>query len=165
MFRKNLLLIICLIFFSGRALFAQNFEYIGAAKCKMCHNKEATGEQYKKWSASPHASAWKNLAGPKAMEIAKAKGIANPQKDAKCVKCHTTTGLAVEEGVSCEGCHGPGSAYKSNAIMKDKALAMKNGLLMPDAKTCTKCHNSESPTYKTFDFASFSKKIAHNIPK
>ena len=174
MLRKNVLLIICLMLFSGRALFAQSNEYIGAAKCKICHNKETTGEQYKKWSASAHANAWKNLAGPKALEVGKAKGIANPQKDAKCLKCHSTAesvnksliaGLTVEEGVSCEICHGPGSVYKSMTIMKDRAQALKNGLILPDAKTCTKCHNSESPTYKTFDFASFSKKIAHNIPK
>jgi hypothetical protein len=164
MFNKKVIFIISLVFLMGNALFAQN-DYIGAQKCKMCHNKEATGQQFAKWSASAHASAWKNLAGPKALEIGKAKGIANPQKDAKCLKCHTTTSLAVEEGVSCEACHGPGSAYKSVSIMKNRDMAIKNGLIVPTQKLCVKCHNPESPTYKAFDFASFAKKIEHKIPK
>jgi hypothetical protein len=131
----------------------------------MCHNKAEKGDQYKKWAESAHANAWKNLAGAKALEVGKAKGIANPQKDQKCLKCHTTPTLATTEGVSCEICHGAGSAYKSPAVMKDQKLAIKNGLIIPNEKTCTKCHNSESPTFKGFDFASMSKKIAHPAPK
>jgi hypothetical protein len=174
MINKKVMLFISMVFFMGSLTFAQNYDYIGAAKCKMCHNKEATGMQYKKWAESAHANAWKNLAGPKALEVGKAKGIANPQKDAKCLKCHSTAskvdknslaGLTVEEGVSCETCHGPGSAYKTMSIMKDKNLALKNGLIIPDQKLCVKCHNPESPTYKAFDFASFAKKIEHKIPK
>jgi hypothetical protein len=166
MLRKNLVLIISLVFFVGNGLIAQ--DYIGAAKCKMCHNKELTGQQYKLWSESAHAKAWKTLGEAKALEIGKKKGIANPQTDAKCLKCHTIGATADKtlqaEGVSCEACHGPGSAYKSPAIMKDLAAAKKSGLIVPDKKLCEKCHNPESPTYKPFDFASFSKKIAHPNP-
>ena len=105
-------------------LVAQDFEYIGAAKCKMCHNKTTTGAQYKVWSASPHANAMATLATEEAMAIAKEKGIADPAKDAACTKCHSTAasinpdlnaGVKETEGVSCESCHGPGSKYKSNA--------------------------------------------------
>ncbi len=165
MFNKKVMFIISLVFFIGNALIAQNYDYIGAPKCKMCHNKVDKGEQYNKWAKSPHANAYKTLASPKALEIAKAKGIANPQKDQKCLKCHTTPTLAAEEGVSCESCHGAGSAYKSAAIMKSHEQSVKNGLIVPDKKLCVKCHNPESPTYKSFDFASFSKKIEHNVPK
>lgn len=172
--RKLVLSICTVLLICGNAVLAQNFEYIGAAKCKMCHNKEATGMQFKKWAESAHANAWKNLAGAKALEVGKAKGIAAPQKDQKCLKCHATAAavnktlvatLTIEEGVSCETCHGPGSAYKGPAIMKDQKLAIKNGLLIPNEKTCIKCHNSESPTFKGFDYASMSKKIAHPAPK
>ena len=52
-------------------------EYIGAAKCKMCHNKSATGEQYAKWAAGPHA---------KSMQVLKGDEAKNP----KCLKCHAT---------------------------------------------------------------------------
>ena len=36
-----------LLFFAGITLIAQEYDYIGAAKCKMCHNKSATGHNTK----------------------------------------------------------------------------------------------------------------------
>ena len=139
---------------------AQQKEYIGAAKCKMCHNKPPTGEQYNKWAASPHAKAMAALKGDEA-------------KNPKCLKCHSTAfGLALSdtqtitaaEGVSCESCHGAGSAYKTPTIMKDKAKAMAAGLILPDEKQCKKCHNAESPNFKGFDFKTYAAKIAHPNP-
>ncbi len=139
---------------------AQTKEYIGAAKCKMCHNKPPTGEQYNKWAAGPHAKAMSALKGDEA-------------KDPKCLKCHSTAfGLTlsdtqtvtVAEGVSCESCHGAGSGYKSLPIMKDKAKAIAAGLIMPDEKVCKKCHNAESKNFKGFDFKTYAAKIAHPNP-
>ena len=46
-----------MVLFASSALMAQNFKYIGAAKCKMCHNKPDKGEQYNKWLEGPHANA------------------------------------------------------------------------------------------------------------
>jgi hypothetical protein len=169
---KNLLIIICVLFV-GSSVFAQEYEYIGAAKCKMCHNKPETGKQYDLWKASAHAKAFTTLQGAEAIKIGQAKGIADPSKDQKCLKCHSTAainadlnaGITVEEGVSCESCHGAGSAYKTLTIMKSREQAIAKGLIIPDAKVCTKCHNSESPTFKSFDFAAASKLIAHPIPK
>lgn len=152
-------------------------KYIGSKKCKICHRKADDGEQYKIWSEGPHAKAMEALASDEAKKIAKEKGIADPAKDAKCTKCHSTfaavdakmldakTKLTLDEGVSCESCHGPGSEYKSKKTMKDIKLAKAAGLIIPDEKTCKKCHNSESPTFKSFDFAKASEKIAHKIPK
>lgn len=175
MLKKMLMMVISLVLLGGKAVLAQDFEYIGAAKCKMCHNKEATGMQYKKWAESAHANAYKTLASAKSLEIAKKKGIENPQKDPKCLKCHATAAhvkkslvqasMTIEEGVSCEDCHGPGSVYKSNAIMKNRAQALKSGMVIPNEKTCVRCHNPESPTYKPFNYAEFNKKIDHSIPK
>jgi len=173
MSKMNFILILCLIFFSGKSITAQDFEYIGAAKCKMCHNKETTGKQYTKWSEGPHAKAMESLKSEKAKQIAKEKGIADASTDAKCVKCHSTVGhtdkklhltITAEEGVSCETCHGPGSVYKSITIMKSREKSLENGLIIPDEKLCKKCHNEESPTYKEFNFAEASKKIAHLNP-
>ena len=152
-------------------------KYVGADKCKICHKKAEDGEQFKIWSESKHASAMKTLASAEAKKIAKEKGIADPAKDTKCTKCHSTfasvdakmldkkTKLTLDEGVSCESCHGPGSEYKSKKIMQDVKLAKANGLVIPDEKTCKGCHNNESPTFKEFNFAEASKKIAHPIPK
>ena len=38
-----------------------DFKNIGAAKCKMCHKKAATGDQYAKWQESAHSGAFKTL--------------------------------------------------------------------------------------------------------
>jgi hypothetical protein len=56
------------------------FKYIGAAKCKMCHNSSKKGAQFKAWSSSKHANAYATLATPEAKSIAKEKGIDDPQK-------------------------------------------------------------------------------------
>jgi len=155
-----------LFFLLGMALFfiasvnAQNAQYIGVAKCKMCHNKAEKGAQYTKWLASPHA---------KAMASLKGADLKNP----KCLKCHSTAAgadqsliasITVEEGVSCESCHGAGSLYKVATVMKDEKLAMSKGLVLPDEKVCIKCHNSESPNFKGFNFKEYAAKIAHNDP-
>jgi hypothetical protein len=170
----KVLLIVSLVFFLASLLPAQDYNYIGAAKCKMCHNTEKSGFQYKIWSESLHAKAMATLSNEKSMEYAKKNGIADPTKDAKCLKCHSTYAsvpkdnietLTAAEGVSCETCHGPGSAYKTNTIMKDRALAQKNGMIIPDKTTCEKCHNKENPFFKPFVYEEAVKKIAHPKPK
>jgi hypothetical protein len=170
----RILMIVTLAFFLANMLPAQDYSYIGAAKCKMCHNSEKAGFAYKIWSESLHAKALVSLSNAKSLEYAKANGIADPAKDQKCLKCHSTYHSvakdAIEtmlptEGVSCESCHGPGSAYKTNTIMKDRALAVKNGLIVPDKATCEKCHNKENPFYKPFNYEEAVKKIAHPTPK
>ena len=161
----------CMLIFVSSVLLAQN-KYVGASKCKMCHM--AKGKQYPIWSESKHAKAFETLKGEAALKIGKEKGIASPSTDAKCLKCHATAavidaslngGITNAEGVSCETCHGPGSAYKAPAIMKNRAEAIKNGMIIPDEKVCLKCHNSESPTFKSFNYATYYAKIAHNNPK
>jgi hypothetical protein len=154
------LVLICGLFLVATQASALPKEYIGAAKCKMCHNKPATGEQYNKWAASPHAKAMKSLKGDE---------LKNP----KCLKCHATAfglelsdtqPITMAEGVSCESCHGAGSAYKTTTIMKDKAKAMAAGMIEPDEKLCKKCHNPESPNYKEFNYKTYCAKIAHPNP-
>lgn len=152
---------------------AQDFKYIGAAKCKMCHNKPNKGEQYNKWSRLLHANAVKSLSNELSLDYAKKNGIADPTKEASCLKCHSTAaaidpalngGIKVEEGVSCESCHGPGSAYKSPSVMKNKEASIAKGLIIPDEKLCRTCHNTDNPFHKEFDYAKFSALIAHPNP-
>jgi len=141
-------------------LSAQDFEYIGAAKCKICHNSPTKGRQYNIWKASKHAHAMQDLKG---------KDAKNP----KCLKCHSTyfsvspdlrAGIKPNEGVSCESCHGPGSKYKNLSIMKNHKKCITYGLVIPNEQTCKKCHNPESPHYKGFDYKKDSAIIAHPIP-
>jgi len=151
---------------------AHNF--VGAEKCKMCHNSPAKGAQFTKWSESAHSKAFAALASDEAKKIATAKGIADPQKAAECLRCHIagagvsaaklTEKYKVEDGVSCEACHGPGGDYWKMDVMKDMAKATAAGLVLPDEKTCTGCHNADSPTFKGFDFKTAVAKIAHPNP-
>jgi hypothetical protein len=142
--------------------------FVGADKCKMCHNSPAKGAQYTKWTESKHAKAFATLASEEAKKLATAKGVADPQKSDQCLKCHATNNgqLAdkLAQGVTCEACHGAGADYMKMDVMKDQAKAMAAGLAMPKEDACKTCHNAESPTFKAFDFASASKIIAHPNP-
>jgi len=42
--------------------------------------------------------------------------------------------------LDCESCHGPGSEYKSLAVMKDPEKAKEAGLVMPTSTFCATCH-------------------------
>ena len=170
---KRTFSLLTLIIMMSAVVSAQTFKYIGADKCKMCHNKPATGDQYAQWQKSLHSKSLKTLASQQALDYAKKNGIADPSKDAKCLKCHSTYdavaanlrgGILATEGVSCESCHGPGSSYKSPAIMKDLALSQKNGLIMPTKEVCLKCHNKENPFFKEFNFEASLAKVKHPNP-
>jgi len=107
-------------------------EFIGEKKCKMCHKKDGT---HPSWAETPHA---------KAFDVLDAK----QKKNEECFACHATGVTAkgaLLEGVQCESCHGPGSDYNKMKVMKDQELAIENGLLIPDEKTCTGCHNETAP--------------------
>jgi hypothetical protein len=170
---KKILLLIVLSLFLANQLSAQTYKYIGADKCKACHNKPATGEQYNKWLKDPHSNAIKTLSNQASLDYAKKNGIANPAKDQKCLKCHSTydiageklvAGILPEEGVSCESCHGPGSVYKSPIIMKNVKQALASGLTLPTKEVCIKCHNKDNPFFKEFNFETAVLKVAHPNP-
>lgn len=173
MLTKRIFTFALMVLFAGTALMAQNFKYIGASKCKMCHVKPATGEQYNVWLKGPHANAMKTLESEESKKIATEKGIADPTTDPACISCHSTVGnvdaklvasAKMAEGVSCESCHGPGSMYKGASVMKNRELAMTKGLIIPDEALCLTCHNEKSPTFKGFNYAEMNAKIAHPNP-
>lgn len=154
-------------------------EFTGAAKCKMCHNKTKSGKQFEAWSTGPHVGAYATLASDAAKAIATEKGLGDPQQADECLKCHVTahgvdaerlgSKYSVEEGVSCESCHGAGGDYKSNKVMKAIVAGETDGatvgLVDPVAAVCTACHNEESPTFEGFDYEKYAAKIAHPIPE
>ena len=147
---SKLLLIFGLFLFIGNSAIAQH-KYIGAVKCKMCHNKPAKGEQYNKWLAGPHAKAMESLKGDDAT-------------NSKCLKCHQTNSAFPKESVSCESCHGAGSSYKSMSVMKNHDMSVSKGLIVIDEKLCRSCHNEESPDFKGFNYKEYLAKIAHPNP-
>jgi len=144
-------------------------KYVGAYACGSCHQGPRMGYQLSLWRMGPHAQAYAVLATPRAAEVAKRRGITeDPQLSADCLKCHATGGgpgasvaktFDLMEGVGCESCHGPGSEYMPDAVMRDKAGALRAGLRPVTEKTCLGCHTSTHE--KPFDFAAAKAKIAH----
>jgi hypothetical protein len=117
--------------------------YVGAKKCKICHK-----DVYDTWLLTTHATAYDRLS-------------LEEKQDPDCVRCHsagTTAKGVLLEGVQCESCHGPGADYRKTSIMRDKELALENGLIEPEAEVCESCHNEESPTFKGFDYEEDVKK-------
>ncbi|NNE09940.1 MAG: cytochrome C554 [Gemmatimonadetes bacterium] len=159
---------------------AEKAEFTGVKKCKMCHKSEKQGEQFRIWTESKHSHAYETLGTPEAAEVAKAQGIkGNPQEAKECLRCHATayemtaeelasSKMTMEEGVSCESCHGAGSLYQSKKTMKALTAGeiepASVGLLDPGEKTCIQCHNEESPNFPGFDYVKMYAKIAHPVP-
>ena len=160
--------------------------YAGNKSCAMCHKKAEKGDQLGKWQASAHAKAFELLGTPEAKVVGAKVGVADPQKSGKCLKCHSTAynftetaateKVAVEEGVTCESCHGPGKNYKSKSVMEDHAKCLEGGLVFSATKSCELCHNDKSPTWKAdryttkdgkkvgFDVEQATEKIKHPDP-
>ncbi len=143
-------------------------KYVGAFACGTCHQGERMGYQLSLWRMGPHAQAYAALAKPEAAAIAKKMGVADPQVAPACLKCHATAGgpeapaekgFSHREGVGCESCHGAGSGYMSEPVMRDRPAAMKAGLRPVSERTCAACHASAHG--KPFDFAKAKAQIAH----
>jgi len=153
------------------SLAGQSYTYVGAQKCAICHKSEAQGRQFVIWQDSRHSKSYEILTSPKAVEAAKGMNVAKPAEDPQCLKCHAPLADKAPElkaeGVSCEVCHGPGSAYRKLPIMQDRAKAAANGLILygsPEAikAQCLKCH--DNPHGIKFDFDAAWGKIKHPVP-
>lgn len=117
-------------------------EFVGAQKCKMCHNLTKFGKFHDDWAQTKHA---------KAIEVLNDEEKKNPD----CLKCHTTgygkpggfVSLEKTEAlanVQCEMCHGPGEVH----IKSKRGKEVLPHAWEPEEKTCKVCHNPESPTWK-----------------
>lgn len=153
-------------------LFSQEFSYVGAGKCKICHKTEKQGKQFPIWEESQHSKSFAALSSAEASAKAQEMGVENPAESPKCLKCHAPlfekAAEFKEEGIACEICHGPGSAYKKLSIMKNKEESVKNGLILYDSTEaikaqCSRCH--ENAHNKPFDFAPAWEKIKHPVPE
>ena len=160
-------------------------DYVGAAKCKTCHEGGEKGSFHSQWSESLHANAYEVLGTPAAKEVAKARGIDDPQKAAECLECHVTAhgvdekqikkSFKIELGVQCESCHGPGGDHaksRMRAAMKGEGKGQPGPLGIPagemhvpsDEALCKSCHNPKSPSYKEFVLKEYLPKIRHLHP-
>jgi Zn-finger protein len=160
---------------------------ITVKQCAMCHKKDATGNQYGKWQAMGHAKAYEILGTEEAKAVGAKLGIDDPQSSGKCLKCHSTAYYFTEErqsekvelenGVSCQSCHGPGADYRKKSVMESLEESIAAGMVHPaKEKSCTLCHNDTSPTWKPdrytlpsgektgFDVEQAYEKIKHENP-
>lgn len=147
-------------------------QYVSALACGSCHDEREGGNQYNKWRYSGHAQAYAVLDTKRAREIADDMGLSgDPQKSGQCLECHATAagepaGRLTEhfdpaQGVQCESCHGPGSEYMPEAIMRDPVAAAQAGLQDVDEQTCVTCH-TEGIHGHDFDFKTMWAKIDHS---
>lgn len=128
-------------------------KHVGVTACGKCHPL-----QQSEWRMTRHARAWAVLGTPAGYEhAAKAKIEGDPTRHPQCLKCHSTAGApALDEGVTCEACHGAGSDYMSDAVMRDKPAALKAGLNPNPREVCKTCHTSAA-----FNAGEAFKKIVH----
>jgi len=145
--------------------------YVGADACKLCHKAAQQGRQFVIWEESLHAKSFTGLTSTRAAELGQSLGVADPATNAQCLGCHAPlTSKAPElksEGVTCEVCHGPGSAYRKLSVMEDREKAVQNGLVLyPDAGAieahCLKCHRDAHDV--PFDFKKAWDAVKHPIP-
>lgn len=102
------------------------FSRIGAAACRTCHR-----DLYVGWESSPHGRAASVLSFEQTF-------------DPQCAPCHLPDDGILDDGVGCEACHGPGSAYAELDVMIDPLKRLDAGLRDP-AETCAFCHNPGHP--------------------
>jgi YVTN family beta-propeller protein len=144
--------------------------YVGLEACAGCHHGARMGYQASRWRLSPHAQAYAVLGTPAGEEMARKDGItSDPTRTGHCLTCHTTAftapkeqreeGFLLEDGVQCEACHGPGSAYSPEAVMLDRQAARQAGLREVTEETCLTCHRSAHG--RPFHYQEALSAIAH----
>ena len=146
------------------------YSYVGSERCRACHSAGEHGGPYGVWSGGRHSGAFHTLTTDQAKGLAASRevysDITDPSVEYRCLKCHIigpqdpgarfADGFDRTEGVGCEACHGPGSAYIAPEIMTDRAAFLANGGIIPDELTCRSCHRDEG-----FRFLERIRRIAH----
>src|SRR5436305_5899911 len=140
-------------------------KYIGPGSCSAsaCHggvapaaNSRILQNEFSTWVVrDKHAQAYEALQTPVAKRMSNILEIGNPATEPKCLACHALAPSKVErgrefeinEGVSCESCHGPSSAWLGPHSMRGWSRKQSLALGMYDtealisrAEKCTSCH-------------------------
>ncbi len=155
--------------------------YVGAHACARCHEGKAAGNQYSHWLTTAHSQAWASLALPEAKAMARLSGLLDePERAPICLGCHATAADAeswerdpafrIEDGVQCEKCHGPGSEYMDEKVMRDPEAARRAGLRKFMKRDCAVCHyvkGSHSAVHQKapLDVEDAWNKLAHPVPR
>lgn len=111
--------------------------------------------EYTTWIAQDrHARAAEVLSTPGSVRMAKILGLPAANTASKCLACHTLDAppaqqarTFISEGVSCEACHGPASAWLGPHTTKDwtHAQSLQAGMydtkdLVKRTEVCLTCH-------------------------
>jgi hypothetical protein len=145
--------------------------HLGVASCagSTCHGRqEADGEvvrqdelmlwQEESTPGGAHSRAFRVLNEPRSIAIGKRLGI-NPASSGLCLDCHSTPAASkgprfqTNDGVGCEACHGPSSAWLSShyAVGANHARNVSQGMIPLEnpkarASVCLDCHfGSDKP--------------------
>ena len=151
-------------------------DFIGAVGCSssMCHgggpspitaSTVVVGDRnaFTIWKArDAHAKSWATLATERSARMSAAIGAGKPQETSRCTECHALMQAVnaarvgplsrVEDGISCETCHGPAKSWIRSHTRKDLTHAQNvtTGLrdlenLYIRANTCVACHQVLPP--------------------
>lgn len=152
-------------------------KYMGTGSCSSsnCHGgvhprkgSEILQNEYYTWlKHDKHSQAYTNLTKPEAKRMAGLLNLQDPTKEPLCLKCHATyvpnvaqhgEKFDLEDGVSCESCHGPAERWlsshaESGASHKDN---LDHGLadtysLEKRATLCLSCHYGNNDKSVTHD--------------
>jgi hypothetical protein len=147
---------------------------MGVVNCanSLCHgsveplkDSNVLHTEYVTWSrVDKHARAYQVLFNEKSQRIAKNLGLGKPSEAKLCLDCHTHNvskerrdeRFRVDDGVSCEACHGPSGRWleahvQDNAKHEDN---LKAGLFptsdpVPRAQLCLSCHFGNADRFVT----------------
>lgn len=137
---------------------AHDFTGVQSCQTSGCHGGGVGKNQTIIWEKKDaHAKGHAILSVGRSKNIASAMGIPEASRDARCTVCHSplesvpperiAPGVNVEQGVSCEACHGPAEPWlrfhTRKDITRDQRLAagmreMKD--FYNRANTCVACH-------------------------
>lgn len=140
-------------------------QYIGPGSCSAtaCHGgvqpQTATAvfqNEYTTWVVKDkHARAYEVLKNPVSQRMGKILAIGKPEESPRCLACHALAPPAsqigrkfdISEGVSCESCHGPASAWLGPHTLRNWKSADSIALGMFDTSDlvsrtskCLSCH-------------------------
>lgn len=145
----------------------KGWKYFGSNTCKECHGRELNVDldrewslrnEYLLWQHDMHSKAYDNLSEDLGLQMGKLMGGIDVTKDERCLSCHAVVipenlrgdGERLADGVSCDACHGPSSAWGFIHMQKDwrkKSTAEKAALGMRDLRNpvihvelCASCH-------------------------
>lgn len=109
---------------------SQERAYAGSQACANCHQ-----DLHEDWMTTRHAQAFSSPVFQ--------RDWSELSKQTACLQCHTTgfnatNGSYVEEGVTCESCHGP---FQPDHPRTQMAIT-------PDAELCATCHKGTTDEWK-----------------